>query len=154
MSGVRRNGQSPPRRRMVTDRVRKVLKVTERIGRKKASYSSAICFLAIGKVHRLELKLPRDLVRLIATEVYDSNSDSLWELCWQKLQKKERIRKGTTSKRISNKQDEPRYEVEKIINHDSTRFCVKWVGFDDPTWEPCYIIRADAPECVAEYENK
>jgi hypothetical protein len=49
--------------------------------------------------------------------------------------------------------EDDRYEVDAIRGYhvDSKRYCVAWVGFNEPTWEPAAIIERDAPECVSSF---
>ena len=53
--------------------------------------------------------------------------------------------------------DETRYDIEAIVGRQlrSTRIGeelqVKWVGYDEPTWEPAAAIEADAPDAVRDF---
>lgn len=52
-----------------------------------------------------------------------------------------------------------RWEVDGILRHRYTKrkgpeLCVRWTGYDEPTWEPRQILLEDCPQLVFEYESK
>jgi hypothetical protein len=57
-----------------------------------------------------------------------------------------------------NSEDETRFTVDEITNsrvkHGVRQYKVKWVGYDDSTWEPATTIEQDAPDEVKSYQNR
>ncbi len=54
-------------------------------------------------------------------------------------------------------EEEPRYEVEQVthsrIKAGVRQYRVKWVGYDEATWEPASVIEQDAPEEAKQFEE-
>jgi hypothetical protein len=52
----------------------------------------------------------------------------------------------------------PEYEVETIVEHKGTtvknlKYLVKWVGYQDPTWEPLANLQGSCNELLGEYHD-
>ena len=49
------------------------------------------------------------------------------------------------------------YKVEKILDkktiNNQTKYLIKWVGFNETTWEPAYKIKEDVPDLVKAFET-
>ena len=54
--------------------------------------------------------------------------------------------------------DEEEFEVEEIldsrIHRRKLQFLVKWVGYNEPTWQPETDVKGSADEAIAEFYQK
>ena len=50
------------------------------------------------------------------------------------------------------------YTISDILSHRgdgvNKEYLVSWVGYDEPTWEPAFVIMEDVPELVQRYESE
>ena len=51
-------------------------------------------------------------------------------------------------------QYQERYQVETLLRVKGDQVLVKWLGFDEPSWEPLNAMREDVPKMVEQLERK
>ena len=58
---------------------------------------------------------------------------------------------------VESSVNESKYEVQSItdkrVKDGKVEYCVKWKGYDAPTWEPADTMTEDAPKVVKSYED-
>jgi len=66
--------------------------------------------------------------------------------------------KTTKTRTTSNKVRVEKFKVEEILDkkkdeNGRVMYCVKWEGYDEPSWEPRNNLMKDVPVLVNKFEN-
>ena len=75
-------------------------------------------------------------------------------------EKTKKLTRNTTKSKLTVKNKNEMYIVEKILNHrkdcrkKEISLLIKWVGYDDPTWETESLMRESINDDVDKYLEK